>query len=84
MRYELTFQSTFRQKAGRLWFPLLLVIALLASAPVPAGEVHGTAVADQVQGRGAGSTSVLNGAGNEPVRAAACCRGAHDCTTGVT
>ena len=63
MRYEFTFQPTFLQKAGRLWFPLLLVFALLASAPVPAGEVHGTAVADQVQRRGAGSALVLNGAG---------------------
>ena len=63
MRYELTFQPTFVRKAGRLWFPLLLGFALLASTPAPAGEVHGTAVADQVQRRGTGSALVLNGAG---------------------
>ena len=55
--------STFLQTAGRLWLRLFLMFVLLAGAPVLAGEIHGTTVADQVQRRGTAPALLLNGAG---------------------
>ena len=55
--------STLLQTTARLRLPLFLVFAMLASAPVRAGEIHGITVADQVQRRGTAPALVLNGAG---------------------